>query len=447
MFRRKLLTNLEEWKASPGRKPLVLRGARQVGKTSLVHEFGKTFDNYLYLNLEQDELCALFRSTTQIEELMTLIFAILRKTRLEGSMLLFIDEIQNCPEAIASLRYFYEDSPEIHVIAAGSLLENVVDVRKSFPVGRVQYLAMRPCFFEEFLWANGDEELAGLLDKPSMTVPVHKPLMDLFNMYTVVGGMPEVVAEFVRRHDITALEDVYESLLMGYRDDVEKYVLRGKEIDVVRFLLTVGWSKAGETISLGNFAGSNYRASDIGEGFRLLHKAMLTELVYPVSGTGLPVIGETSRSPKLIWFDTGLVNYASGVQTEVLRAVSLQDSWRGNVAEQIVAQELLAMSDKVSATRNYWRRNEKGSSAEVDFIFTYKSRVYPVEVKAGHNAHLKSLHSFMERSEGDIAFRIWPNPLSVDTVTTAYGKTFRLVSVPFYLGGRLDRVVDWLSEQ
>lgn len=441
MFKRDILFHLERWKEDTHRKPLILRGARQVGKTTVVNEFGKQFANYLSLNLEKREVAALFDLSAPLKDLMPLFFAYCGEVKKEGSTLVFIDEIQNSPKAVSLLRYFYEELPEIYVIAAGSLLENLIDVHVSFPVGRVQYMALRPCSFREFLGAIGEEPLLSVLDKPEVTIAFHERLMVLFNIYTLIGGMPEVVQFYAERKDIVSLESIYETLLQGYRDDVEKYA-KGKQLpEVVRFILKEGWHKAGQAVTLGGFAGSSYNVREVGEAFRLLEKAMLLELVYPTTATDVPATPELKRMPKLIWLDVGLVNYAAQVQKEVLGAKDIMDAWRGMIAEQVVAQELLALTDKVSQKRCFWVRNKSGSNAEVDFIWVQDSMVYPIEVKSGHNAHLRSLHSFMDRSSQTIAVRVWSQPFSVDEVKTADGKEFKLLNIPFYLVGKLDRIL------
>lgn len=441
MFKRNILFHLEQWKTDPHRKPLVLRGARQVGKTTVVNEFGKQFDNYLSVNLEKTEASALFNLNVPLKELMPLLFAHCGKIRKEGSTLLFIDEIQNSAKAIALLRYFYEELPELHVIAAGSLLENLIDIHASFPVGRVQYMALRPCSFQEFLGAIGEEALLPVLDKPEITIAFHERLIVLFNIYTLIGGMPEVVQLYAERKDIISLESIYETLLQGYQDDVEKYAKGNQLPEVVRFILRDGWHKAAQTITLGGFAGSSYNAREVGEAFRLLEKAMLLELVYPTTSTEVPATPEAKRMPKLIWLDTGLVNYASQVQKEILGAKDITDAWRGMTAEHIVGQELLTLTDKVSQKRGFWQRGKSESSAEVDFIWVQDSRIYPIEVKSGHNAHLRSLHSFMERSAQTIAIRVWSQSFSIDEVKTVNGKEFRLINLPFYLVGKLDKIL------
>ena len=445
MFRRNIISKLEAWKQDERHKPLILRGARQVGKTTVVNEFGALFDNYLYFNLERNENVKLFEMEIPLDDLVNMLFASLGKPQQKGTTLIFIDEIQNSPKTIALLRYFYEQRPDLYVIAAGSLLENLVDVKVSFPVGRVQYLALRPCSYYEFLGALGKNNLLAILSqKAEYTVAFHEQLMHLFNQYTIIGGMPEAVQQYADTQDIVAIEDIYETLVQAYKDDSEKYVRGNKLTDVVRFILSYGWAFSGETITLGNFANSGYKSREVGEAFRLLERAMLLELVYPMSSTQMPIIPETKRMPKLIWFDTGLVNYQAGIRREIIGSTEMVDSWRGHIAEQITAQELLTMEDRVGQHRSFWAKPNNG--AEVDFVFVHNSKLYPIEVKSGTNAHLRSLQSFMDNSDIDIAIRIWSKPYSADRVKTPKGKEFRLINLPFYLIGRLHQVLDEYSQ-
>lgn len=388
-----------------------------------------------------NESVRLFEMDIPLNDLVNMLFASSGKSQREGSTLIFIDEIQNSPKTIALLRYFYEQRPDLYVIAAGSLLENLVDVNVSFPVGRVMYMALRPCSFYEFLGAIGKTNLLAVLSqKPEYTVAFHDQLIHQFNQYTIIGGMPEAVQRYAETQDIVAIEDVYETLVQAYKDDSEKYVRGNKLTEVVRFILSYGWGFSGETITLGNFANSGYKSREVGEAFRLLEKAMILELVYPVSSTQMPIIPETKRMPKLIWLDTGLVNYQAGIRKEIIGSTDMVDSWRGHLAEQITAQELLSIEDRVGQHRSFWARPNNG--AEVDFIFTHNSRLYPIEVKSGTNARLRSLHVFMDNSNIDTAIRVWSNPYSVDKVKTPNGKEYRLINLPFYLIGNLHQVLD-----
>ena len=446
MFRRQLLDQLEVWRKSPYRKPLIIRGPRQVGKTTVVHQFGNDFDSYLYYNLDREEDRELLERQMPLGHLLELLSARQGKVYRPEQTLLFIDEIQNSPKTMSRLRYFYEEFPQLCVVAAGSLLENVVDVNASFPVGRVDFMALRPCSFREFLKALGQERLFFFMDQPEYSDAVHDELMSLFNQYVIIGGMPEVVAGYAKTHDLLAQNRLYNQLLRGYVDDSEKYVKGGKLTGVVRMILERGWQYAGETIALGNLGDSGYSAKEVGEAFRLLEKAMLLELVYPTQTTVIPVMPQLRRRPKLIWFDTGLVNYAAGVRKDIISATDIMDVWRGRVAEHIVAQELLTLSEQFGQHRSFWTKMGGGGSAEVDFLWVMDSQVIPIEVKAGTNAHLRSLHSFVDESPLDVAVRVWSGKFSVDEVqTTIKHKRFKLINLPFYLLGNLEQILRQVS--
>lgn len=444
MFQRDILGRLGEWATKSHRKPLILRGARQVGKTTVVHQLGEQFDNYLYVNLEDALARGLFQQPRPVAELLTDLFIYCGKERRPGRTLLFLDEVQNSERAVASLRYFYEQLPETYVIAAGSLLENLMDVHASFPVGRVEYMALRPCSFREFMVAMGEQALRQHIEAaPEASVAFHAKLIQMFHRYALIGGMPEVVQRYAETKDLKSLDDVYETLLQGYRDDVEKYAQGRTQTEVIRYILTHGWGEAGKQITLGRFAASDYKAREVGEAFRTLEKAFLLELVYPTTSVTLPILPDMKRSPKLVWLDGGLVNYAAGIQQEVFAAPDILDVWRGAIAEQWVAQELLTLSDKVSARRSFWVRSKAGASAEVDFVWSYAGRLIPIEVKSGHNAHLRSLHSFVHQNEGcTLAVRVWGEPLSQDRVTTPAGREFTLLNIPYYMVGMLEPLLE-----
>jgi predicted AAA+ superfamily ATPase len=443
MFERNIVIELEQWVAKKNRKPLILRGSRQVGKTTLVDSFSKNFENYLYLNFEKNpSATALFEKEQEIDDLVAEIFLFCNKENRQGKTLLFIDEIQNSKAAIAKLRYFYEaKAPDLYVIAAGSLLETMLSAKLSFPVGRVEYLAVRPCVFNEFLRAIGESQLEKALLAIRIPEALHGKAMSLFNTFALIGGMPEVVADYAAHKNFVGLNGIYESLLTSYRDDVEKYARNETMSQVIRYILQSGWKFAAERITLGSFAGSSYKAREMGEAFRTLEKTFVLELCHPTTDCLVPIAKDLKRSPKLLWLDCGLVNYAANVQKEVFGAADILDAWRGKIAEQVVAQELLALDSRVSNQRNFWVRSKKDSEAEVDFVVQWDSKLIPVEVKSGHNAKLKSLHQFMDEAPHDVAVRVWSQPLSIDEVATQKGKKFKLINLPFYYVGVLEEVL------
>jgi predicted AAA+ superfamily ATPase len=446
MFIRSIETELNTWFSSKYRKPLILRGARQVGKTTVVNSFGKQFDNFLSINLEKSSAKQLIESTDEVKKLMPLLFLYCDVARKTGTTLLFIDEIQSSPHAVALLRYFYEESPEIHVIAAGSLLETLLDIDKiiSLPVGRVQYLALHPCSFIEYLNAMGDGRFIELIKNATLPQAFHQVLIQHFNIYSLIGGMPEAVARYAEERDIVALSSTFNELLNAYKNDVEKYAETSTQVDVIRYILEEGWAFSGQTITFGEFAGSSYKARETNEAFRTLSKAMLLELVYPTTNVIMPATSDLKKSPKLFWLDAGLVNYSAGIQKEYILSKDLMDTWRGMAAEQIVAQELKALSHNVGQKRNFWMRNKRGSTAEVDFVYLHDGKIIPIEVKSGHNSHLKSIHQFMNETSHDIAVRIWSGMYSIDNVKTISGKTFRLVNLPFYMISALPEILNKL---
>lgn len=207
------------------------------------------------------------------------------------------------------LRYFYEEAGHLHVIAAGSLLESLLDKQRiSFPVGRVEFLALRPCCFLEFL--NGlDEDFDADLVISKKASPVHERIMRWFNLYTLTGGMPAAIVQYAENRDLLSVSPIYESLLESYRDDAEKYATSEAAAKTIRHILQVGWNYAAESISFEKFGGSNYKSREMGEAFRTVEKALLLELVYPTSETRLPVLPNFRKKPKLIWLDSGLINY------------------------------------------------------------------------------------------------------------------------------------------
>ncbi len=440
MIQRDLQQHLRDWKEKDGKKPLVLRGARQVGKSTAVDIFGQTYSNYLKYNLDEDEDRAILERDLSLDDRINIMFANKLMRKKEGTTLIFLDEIQNSPKAINLLRYFKERRPDIDVIAAGSLLENTVDIKSSFPVGRVEYMAMHPCSFHEFMVAMGYKEWEYFINNFELSPSIHASLMSLFNQYIVVGGMPEAVAKYAKTKDILALDDIYISLIQGYLDDVEKYARRGKLTEVIKFIIKNSWYKAGEKITLTKFAGSEYKSREVGEAFQMLQKAFLLELVYPTTSPVVPALPEMGRKPKLIMLDSGLANFQAGVRKDIIGAMDILDLWRGRIAEQIVGQELLTLTSKVGQNRIFWTKGK--DVAELDFIYPYESKIIPIEVKNGHNSKLGSLHTFMDATNHGFAIRVWSQPFSIDDVVTTNGrKPFRLVNLPFYLVQKLPAII------
>jgi uncharacterized protein len=443
MYNRNIFIELQKWKESISRKPLLVRGARQVGKTTIVHEFGKSYQKYIYLNLERKEEARIFENYQTFAELVDTIFFIKNEQKNEEQTLIFIDEIQEVPAAINLLRYFKEDYPDLHVIAAGSLLETILAETQNTPVGRVQYLVLRPVRFSEFLAAITETNALEQYNTVPMESFAHDKLMRLFRTYTLIGGMPEIVQNYVLNKDLSLLHDIYESLIASYLTDVEKYAKNSSMVNVIRHVIKSLAIETGNRIKFERFGHSNYGSREVGEAMRTLEKAFLLHLVYPSFSQALPIFPDKKKSPRLHIVDTGLMNFMAGIQKEILLEIDLEAIYQGKLVEHIVGQEILASKFNVLAELNFWTREKKDATAEIDFIYNFEGKLIPIEVKSGATGKLRSLHLYMETAPHSYAIRLYGDKIKIDTISLPSGKTYQLLNLPFYLAGQLDGYLAW----
>jgi hypothetical protein len=448
MFSRNIVQELRQWAVKKDRKPLILRGARQVGKTTAVDIFSKDFDQYLYLNLEKKEEAEIFNYNLSTEDLIQAIYLFKDISSSKGKTLLFIDEIQNSPQAIAQMRYFFESAKELHVIAAGSLFEVMTrDSHTSFPVGRVEYMFMYPLTFEEFLMATGEEQALKYFNNTPLPEFSFSKLHKLFHKYVLIGGMPEVVKAYIEKKDITSLTPIYQGLLTSYLDDVSKYARNKTMVQVIRHAIESAPLEAGRRIKFHGFGNSNYRSREMGEALRTLERAMLIYLLYPSTVTEPPIRPDLRKSPKLQFLDTGLINYFAGLQKFFFKMEDLHSFYQGILAEHIVGQELLAVDMRTSRKPSFWVREKKQSNAEVDYIIQSGQYLIPIEVKAGKTGSLRSLHQFVERSVHPFAVRLNAGPVEKVKAVTPNGKQYDLLSLPYFLSAKLQNYIEWLMEK
>ena len=443
-LKRHLLLQLNEWKHKPNRKPLILRGARQVGKTTLIKEFAKTYQFQLYLNLEKKADSQFFEQTDNVK---TIIEALFISNNLHSSAiqntLLFIDEIQEQPKAIQALRYFYEEFPELHVIAAGSLLEFAMKDIQSFPVGRVEFLYLFPFNFIEYLEAIkhnvGLEQLKNIPIKPV----AHHTLLQLFNHYAIIGGMPEVVNEYVQGRNVANLATIYESIWSSYASDSEKYTSSTTAKNVMKHILATAAFTIDGRIQFQNFGKSNYRSREVGEALRNLHQAKIIQLIYPTTSLEVPIIPDFKKSPRLQFLDTGILNYILGISAQMLPLDDLSQSYKGAIIPHIITQELISIQSKKADLPHFWVREKKQSSSEVDLVYAIDGKVIPIEIKSGSTGSLKSLHQFMESVNHPYAVRIYAGEFEVQTAKTPNGVPYLLMNLPYYLGTLLPAYLNY----
>lgn len=442
VFYRKILDNLNNWSKKEKRKPLIIRGARQVGKTTAVNMFSRNFDQYLYFNLELEDDRELFQQDLTIDDLITAMFLHKDKTHGEGKTLIFIDEIQNVPEALSYLRYFYESKKDLHVVSSGSLLKTISSREITYPVGRVEFINMYPLTFSEYLKAIGaDEILKNFKEIPAAEV-AHTALLRHFHRFTLLGGMPEIIKDYIKTDDILYLSSIYKNLLTAYREDVKKYARNEEMARIIQFAIDSSPYEAGTRITFQGFGSSNYGSKKMGEALKTLEKAMLINIIYPTTNIKPPIKPDFKKSPKLQFLDTGLINFSVGLQEHFFKMKDLHSFHKGLLAEHIVGQELKAnyyRDDRLS----FWVREKKQSSAEVDFVVPFREYIIPVEVKAGKSGTLRSLHQFIDRTNHPYAVRFYSGKLSKYKNTTPEGTDYYLLNLPYYLAGKLREYLEW----
>ncbi|MEK6690717.1 MAG: AAA family ATPase [Nitrospirota bacterium] len=447
MFEREINKIFLEWKNRKKRKPLVIRGARQVGKTSAVNLFAEdSFKTYIYINLEQEDNLALFSRMNPVHELVQAIQLKFNKKIIAGATFIFIDEIQNSSIAMNQLRYFYEEMPDLHVAAAGSLLEvKMKSEGFSFPVGRVEYCYMHPVTFEEYLSAMKETEALHYINsvKPEKKIPseIHNTLMKKYQEYLLVGGMPEAVARYVETKSLIDVDPVYESILTGFKDDVLKYTSIAKA-KYIQYLVEHASKYIGLPVKYENFGGSGFRSREMSEAFDVLEKAMVISRVYASASSQLPIVNNLKKSPKLLYLDTGLVNYQVGLRTEIMNIKDINAVYHGQLSEQITGQTLLSQAIRKNINLSYWYREQKGSISEIDYLISYHNRLIPVEVKSGKSGTLRSLLNFIDEGRNNFAVRIYSGVSGIEKIRTPNKKQFALFSVPFYLLHRIEQLLD-----
>jgi uncharacterized protein len=443
-FTRAILHDLENWKTNSSRKPLIVRGARQVGKTTVIVDFARQYRHSILLNLEKLDHRNYFEISDDVK---TITEALFLANRIPAdaiqSTILFVDEIQESPKAIHLLRYFYEELPQLHVIAAGSLLEFAMKKVRNFPVGRVEFLYLHPLNFPEYLQAIGHTLAFQELHQLPIRPLAHEILLKLFHRYSITGGMPEIIKREVEKNNLAELPLIYESIWETYKNDVEKYTTNDTERKVIKHIMDTAPYYIDQRIKFQGFGNSNYRSREVGEAMRNLEDARILRLIYPTTDVNPPVKPDLKKSPRIQFLDTGIVNYVLGIQSEMLGLKDLSAAHKGAVIPHIIYQELISLSARTYHKPNFWVREKKQSNAEVDLVYTYKSMVIPIEIKSGSTGTLKSLHQFIQTSDCPYAVRIYGGELSVEKAVTPEGKPYILLNLPYYLGSKLPEYIAW----
>ena len=414
--------HLLEWKNRKKRKPLILRGARQVGKTYAVRQLSKSFSQFVEINLETDiKAREILEKDLDINRIVQQLSEHKNVRLIPGETLLFLDEIQYAHKALISLRYFYEVYPDLHVIAAGSLLDFAID-QAGIPVGRVTSLYMYPLSFIEFLVALGNSEWARIIiSRETLFEQLHASLLDLVGLYLAIGGMPEAISAWLEEKNSGAVKAIHSGLLFTYSEDFDTYAKKHQ----VKYLNLI-FKKASEQLSRKFMYArvGEYQKRDLEPALDMLVKAGIVNQVFSSSGQGIPLGSHADLDFfKIIFLDVGL--------TQALLDYDIRD-WllnpletfinKGELVEAFIGQELLAYSDPIKKESLYfWRKSTPSSQAEVDYLIQLKGQIIPIEVKAGKSSTLKSMRLFLEfHRQSTFGIRYWSTSKNIDQQIYSY---------------------------
>ncbi len=435
---RLIYKELLDWKQGVKHLPLLLRGARQVGKTYIVEQFAlNEFDSFVNINFELQPKFNTCFINLDSEVILTQISALTKVNIIPGRSLLFLDEIQLCPEALVALRYFKEKMPELHVIAAGSLLEFMIaGDQYQMPVGRVRSIHMTPVSFKEFLLIHGYTHAYDLLLKADIEkgIPaaVHDDLIALVRKYFILGGMPEVISDYLQDKNLLNSQITQSSILSTYRSDFGKYA-KLVQHKYLQLLMDKIPGIVGEKFQY-NKIDPDTRARELKEPLNLLCLAGIAHKVYHTSASGLPLQSQVDdRQFKLLFMDIGLAQSTMMLDPSILLQRDLMLINRGGLAEAFVGQELLAyLPSHMPLKLMYWQREKTGAMAEVDYVINVDQHIIPIEVKAGKTGGLRSLRVFMREKNSPLGIRVSQKSLQLEG---------DILSVPFYMIFEIPRLV------
>jgi len=395
-MKRDIIQELNAWKNHSYRKPLILRGARQVGKSWIVNAFGESFKHFVTINFEKAKNAhAVFAGDLNIDTLLKNLALYTHQKIIPGETLLFLDEIQACPAAVQALRYFKEECPLLHVIAAGSLIDFILD-EVGMPVGRVQFLYLYPLSFTEFLTVNQRDDLRQVILSRDVNPVIHKQILDYLKTYFWLGGMPAVVSAWLEKKDPNLCQEIQDEIIDAYSQDFHKYA-SDKQIPYVSKVFNSIPKQLGNKFKFVHID-ADMHSLPLKNALNLLVKAGVALPCYHTSAQTQPLGAEMNEKKfKVFFFDIGLAQRILGLNIKEWFLTRLTVANIGPITEQFVAQELTAHTvSRKKAELYYWHRETRGSNAEVDFIVQKDGLIIPVEVKSGKNGRLRSLFLYLE---------------------------------------------------
>ena len=440
-FTRNIDKDLMEWKENPRRKPLLVRGARQVGKSSSIRHLGKTFKYFLEVNFERNpEVGEIFKGNRDVKNITNKLHDFYGIPIIPGETLLFFDEIQKCEDAIYSLWFFKEDYRDLHVIAAGSLLEFALKDLSSFGVGRVSSLFVHPMSFDEFLLATGNQGLLNAKKESDIAHPLmqlfYNKLVEAFRSFMLVGGMPEAVAIYAATGSYHDSSDVVNEILQGYQDDFAKYSAKANPVLLRQTLMSVARQVGGKFVY--NRVEGQYRSAEVKNALEMLRDAGLVIPVYHTDANGVPLGAEINgRVVKYLIHDSGVLLAILGIDDdtdvrikEIMVGNSIDLVDKGHVAEMIAGLELVKYASPQKRHQlYYWQNMNKGTRSEVDYVIAQGSEIVPIEVKSGVKGTMSSMYALMRNPQKHINKGIRCSLENLGTFQSPEGKAIDIIPI------------------
>ncbi len=429
-FKRTVTAFLNQWATDTSNPGLLLYGARQTGKTSLVEKFSQSFRPFIRLDLKDPADLGIFRRLSSDPDFSDTLFFLKGKDDSRKSTLLFFENNGNDPRVLNLAEGIISRKPWLKVIISCPVqLHNLP--------GGFSTLYLNPLSFSEFLNAYGKEEAIEAFNEVPFPVSGFHKLLGLFHRYCLIGGMPAIVKKFIQSGSMSSLKPVYEGILKEFLIDLEDSSLRQNKKDLLAITLQNAFLYAGTRIKFNAFGNVRYGSREMAAIFRYLEQSMLLSLNYPSVTTMFPPEPDKKKSPRLQMLDTGMMTFFSGIQKQMILAMDLNALFEGQVLRHVVGQELLSNSFKEPGQLNYWVRDKAQSSAEVDYVISYEGLIIPVVIKSGEPGRLRSLHQFIDEAGHSYAIRLYAGNVNIRKAKTLKGKPYYLLSLPYFLACRI----------
>ncbi len=435
MIIRTIKGSIEKYIREHPESPILLAGAKGTGKSTLAREIGKSFHQLIVVDLETSNDRKIFDNKGSFEEIMQAIFFIRNKSLLDHKTLVFLREIQYCPGAVTWFREAYATSQPYTIVASTSYISPEIESAHKLAVVFPSVFKIPPLTFHEFLVTTADQAAIDAFEEAPVPLYAYEKLLNYFHLYSLIGGMPEIVSDYFTNQDMKSLSKIYEMIINSFEKSIVFHNRSAKTSNRIIEILQNSFPYAATRIIYHHFGNSPHQTREIALAFRTLEKHMLLQLVYPSTSTTVQTDIARLKSPRLQMIDTGLVNYFSGIQKPLFQSHDMNAIFEGQIAKQVVGQEIAATERQPELI--FWTRNKNQSTAEIDFVIPFQNMMIPVTVKSSEPGRLRSLHQYVDEAPHPYAVRLSAEKLSIRQAQTIKGKKYYLLNLPYFLASKI----------